>query len=137
MNTLFRQKGPRELVDTLAVAAAVLASIAMIRLATGSTAVTLAYAGGLVVLALTAFAAARRRPPAVTAGEGAFPDWSVTVAAIEQPGVAIAITDRANRLVCVRIRSSRWAARWPSSPRPILPAISLAIRQRVSSRASG
>src|SRR3546814_15689807 len=26
--------------------------------------------------------------------------WSVTVAAIEQPGESIAITDRANRLVC-------------------------------------
>src|SRR5690606_23315547 len=80
----------------------------MIRLATGSTAVTLAYAGGLVVLALTAFAAARRRPPAVTAGEGAFPDWSVTVAAIEQPGVAIAITDRANRLVCANAAFELW-----------------------------
>jgi two-component system cell cycle sensor histidine kinase/response regulator CckA len=40
----------RRLVDTLAVAAAVLASIAMIRLVTGSLPVTLAYAGGLVVL---------------------------------------------------------------------------------------
>jgi hypothetical protein len=55
------QAGSRGLVDTLAVAAAVLASIAMIRLVTGSLPVTLAYAGGLVVLGLVAFAAARRR----------------------------------------------------------------------------
>ena len=55
------QGGSRGLVDSLAVAAAVLASIAMIQLVTGSTPVTLAYAGGLVVLGLIAFAASRRR----------------------------------------------------------------------------
>ena len=43
------------LVDTLAVAAAVLASVALIQLVTGSAPVTLAYAGGLAVLGLCAF----------------------------------------------------------------------------------
>ena len=117
MSALFRQSGSRGLVDTLAVAAAVLASIAMIRLATGSSAVTLAYAGGLVVLALTAFAAARRRPAPVDAAHGAFPDWSVTVAAIEQPGMAIAITDRANRLVCASAAFELWFGSTFAPPR--------------------
>lgn len=36
------------------------------------------------------------------------PDWSVTVAAIEQPGVAIAITDRANRLTCANGAFVEW-----------------------------
>jgi two-component system cell cycle sensor histidine kinase/response regulator CckA len=90
----------RRMSDTLAVAAAVLVSIALIQLVTGSGMVTLAYAGGLVVLGLIAFAAGRTRPAAAVAGESALPDWSVTVAAIGQAGTAIAITDRANRLVC-------------------------------------
>src|SRR5690606_14556213 len=90
-----REPGP--IGDSLVVAAAVLASIAAIRLITGSTAVTVAYAGGLAVLGLVAYAAGRRRATPAPTSESAPPDWSVTVAAIEQPGVAIAITDRANR----------------------------------------
>ena len=106
----------RRLVDTLAVAAAVLASVAMIRLVTGSTAVTLAYAGGLAVLGLVAFAAARRRPAPIAA-ESAMPDWSVTAAAIAQPGVALAITDRANRLVCANAAYELWFGSSHAPPR--------------------
>ncbi len=36
------------------------------------------------------------------------PDWSVTVAAIERPGVAVAITDRANRLACANQAYVEW-----------------------------
>jgi two-component system, cell cycle sensor histidine kinase and response regulator CckA len=107
----------RGLVDTLAVAAAVLASIAMIRLVTASLPVTLAYAGGLVVLGLVAFAAARRRAAPDVVAEGSLPDWSVTVAAIEQPGVAIAITDRANRLVCASAAYELWFGSSHAPPR--------------------
>ena len=98
--SLVIEQGSRRRVDTLAVAAAVVASIAMIQLVTDSAPVTLAYAGGLVVLGLVALAAGRRRAVPATGADGALPDWSVTVAAIEQPGIAVAITDRANRLVC-------------------------------------
>jgi len=113
----FGQEPSRRLVDTLAVAAAVLASIALIELVTGSLPVTLAYAGGLVVLGLIAFAAARRRTGAGEGAEGAFPDWSVTVAAIEQPGLAIAITDRANRLVCANAAYELWFGSSHAPPR--------------------
>ncbi|MEM1051404.1 MAG: response regulator [Pseudomonadota bacterium] len=61
------------------------------------------YASGLIVLSLCAFAAERfSKAPVLT--EIAAPDWSVTVAAIEKQGAsvdeAVAITDRANRMVC-------------------------------------
>src|SRR5690606_27787484 len=59
----------------------------------------------------------RRRAAPVTAAEGAPPDWSVTVAAIEQPGVAIAITDRANRLVCANAAFELWFGSGHAPPR--------------------
>jgi two-component system cell cycle sensor histidine kinase/response regulator CckA len=89
----------------------------MIQLVTRSTPVTLAYAGGLVVLGLIAFAAARRRPSPVAEADGGVPDWSVTVAAIEQPGLAIAITDRASRLVCANAAYELWFGSSHAPPR--------------------
>ena len=108
---------PRGLVDTVVVAVAVLASVVAIRLITGSTTVTLAYTGGLAVLGAIAFAAGRRRARPAAIAEGAPPDWSVTVAAIEQPGVAIAITDRANRLVCANAAYELWFGSGHAPPR--------------------
>src|SRR3990170_7999595 len=105
------------LVDTLAVAAAVLASIALIQLVTGSAPVTLAYAGGLAVLGLTAFAAGRRRTAPADSVDGVVPDWAVTSAAIEQPGVALAITDRANRMVCANAAYELWFGSAHAPPR--------------------
>ncbi len=110
------ERQPRGFVDTLIVGAAVLASVVAIRLITGSTAVTLAYAGGLAVLGAIAFAVGRRRTAPATV-DGATPDWSVTVAAIEQPGVAIAITDRANRLVCANAAYELWFGSGHAPPR--------------------
>jgi len=111
------QQGSRSLIDTLAVAAAVLASIAMIQLVTRSAPVTLAYAGGLVVLGLVAFSAGRRQPAASATSDNAEPDWAVTVAAIEHPGMAVAITDRANRLVCANAAFELWFGSSHAPPR--------------------
>ncbi len=44
------------------------------------------------------------------------PDWSVTVAAIEQPGLAVAITDRANRLTCANRTYHEWFADGAAPP---------------------
>ena len=107
----------RGLVDSLAITAAVLVSIALIHLITGNPVVTLAYAGGLTVLGLVAFAAGRARPRLQGAEQTAVPDWSVTVAAIEQPGIAIAITDRANRLVCANAAFELWFGSSHAPPR--------------------
>jgi two-component system cell cycle sensor histidine kinase/response regulator CckA len=110
-------KQSRGLIDGLTVAAAVLASIAVIQLASGNSTVTLAFAGGLTVLGLIAFAAARFQAAPLQALDAAGPDWSVTVAAIEQPGQAVAITDRANRLVCANAAFELWFGSGQAPPR--------------------
>jgi len=115
--SLLSRKTPGRVADSLAVAAAALASIALVQTATGSLAVTLSFAGGLVVLSLIAFAAARGNPAARPAEVPGMPDWSVTVAAIEQPGIAVAITDRANRLVCANAAFELWFGSSHAPPR--------------------
>jgi two-component system cell cycle sensor histidine kinase/response regulator CckA len=115
--SLLAERSPGRLGDTLAVAAAALASIALVQFVTGSLTVTLAFAGGLVVLGLIAFAAARGNPVARVADAAAMPDWSVTVTAIEQPGIAVAITDRANRLVCANAAFELWFGSSNAPPR--------------------
>ena len=109
----------RSLTDAIAIAAAVLASVVLVQFATDNAIVTLAYAGGVVVLALAAFMAGRHRQPRADRIEASAPDWAVTVAAIEQPGLAIAITDRANRLVCANAAYEMWFG--SSNPPPRLP----------------
>jgi Signal transduction histidine kinase len=117
MKSLAAPRGPHGVVDRLAVAAAILVSAALIQLVVGSAAVTLAYLGGLAVLGLLAYSAARRRAAPVEDADGATPDWSVTVAAIEQPGMAIAVTDRANRLVCANTAYELWFGSSHAPPR--------------------
>ncbi len=60
---------------------------------------TLAYAGGVIMLLLGFVLFERRGGPAEGVA-AAIPDWTVTVAAIEHGDEAVAISDRANRLVC-------------------------------------
>nr|WP_241557424.1 response regulator [Croceibacterium ferulae] len=90
--------------EWLALAAAVAASLALLHYATGSFLLVSAYAGGLLTLGVLAWVLLRRRLEQPATGEVLLPDWSVTAGAIEVDGVesgaAIAITDRANRLVC-------------------------------------
>lgn len=86
-----------------AVGAALLLSASLIFAITSSPVMAGAYIGGLIVLLLGAFAV-ERFTGVTEQAEIATPDWSVTVAAIESENdavpQAIAITDRANRLVC-------------------------------------
>lgn len=78
---------------------ALVASALAVWLASGTILLAVAYAGGLATLLLLALVLNRSRP-AVDGDALAPPDWSVAVAAIERRDMAIAITDRANRLVC-------------------------------------
>ncbi len=103
--------------DTLVIAAAALVSAALVQFATSSLAVTVAYAGGLVVLGLVAFTAARNNRGSREVEAQAMPDWSVTVTAIEQAGIAVAITDRANRLVCANAAFELWFGSSHAPPR--------------------
>ena len=100
----------------IAIAVALVASLVLVQFVTGSLAVTAAFAGGVVVLGLVALAAGRlrRAPAAATERE---PDWSVTLAAIEQPDIAVAITDRANRLVCANSAYREWFGLASAPPR--------------------
>ena len=79
--------------------AALFISAVVLFFATSSWLVALAFvlAAGVLLGGVVLYDRVRAAP----AGEGqAAPDWSVTVAAIERAGEAIAITDRANRMVC-------------------------------------
>ncbi len=80
-------------------AAALFVSAGVLWLATREPALVLSYALGLGVLLIGVFTfdSMRAEP---TAHIETLPDWTVTIAAIEEAGEAVAITDRANRLVC-------------------------------------
>ncbi|MDA9918281.1 response regulator [Erythrobacter sp.] len=84
-----------------ALGAGLLHSAVVLFVVTSDWAVTLAFALGLAVLLGGIFVFDRMQTHPEAAGDTA-PDWAVTFAAIDgdQSGSAIAITDRANRLVC-------------------------------------
>ena len=90
-----------------ALAGALVISAALIWLASGEAIAMIAFVGGIAVFLAAGLAIARMRPVG-KAEEVATPDWSVTVAAIERPGEAVAIVDRANRLVCANTAFSDW-----------------------------
>ena len=85
-----------------AIGGALVLSAAVLFAATGSWLVALAFflASGVLLGGVVMLDRMREAP----AAEGpAAADWSVTVAAIERAGEAIAITDRANRMVCANL----------------------------------
>jgi two-component system cell cycle sensor histidine kinase/response regulator CckA len=90
-----------------ALGAAVAVSIVLVWITSGDIVTPIAFTGGLSVFLAAGFVFARMRSP-VAAENIPTPDWSVTVAAIERPGEAVAIVDRANRLVCANTAYSEW-----------------------------
>ncbi|QZP09835.1 response regulator [Caenibius sp. WL] len=93
--------------DAMLVGAALLASVALIWFVTGSGTAALAYGGGLLVLGGLAYMFSRpRAAPAPV--DFALPDWSVTMTAIERGDCGVAITDKANRLVCANRTYIDW-----------------------------
>lgn len=78
---------------------ALILSALAVWLASGIAVLAVVYAGGLATLLLLGLVVSRNRPDR-DSDALAPPDWSVTVAAIERRDMAVAITDRANRLVC-------------------------------------
>jgi two-component system cell cycle sensor histidine kinase/response regulator CckA len=97
MNALGGSRGP--VTGALIVGAALIVSILLLWLVTGEVLVAAAYGGGLIALSALVIGFSRRRADPLVQ-EFPLPDWSVTVAAIEADGAAVAITDRANRMVC-------------------------------------
>jgi len=92
------------------------ASLGIVELASHSPVATAAFGGGVVALG-ACLRALLRHPPTSTAEEFAPPDWSVTVAAIEQPDCAVAVTDRAARLVCANKLYESWFGAGYAPPR--------------------
>ena len=103
---------------------ALIASLALLWFATGQAVILAAFVGGVAVLGLVAWLAARPRA-VVSEVEYAIPDWSVTVAAITRDDAAIAITDRAGRLVCANPLYETWFTAGHAPPRLALDNASL------------
>ena len=86
---------------------ALLASAAIMWFITEEIVLVAAFALGLIVILAGVFAFQRMQVAPATQ-ELAAPDWSITVAAMERPDVAIAVTDRANRLTCASQDFAAW-----------------------------
>jgi two-component system cell cycle sensor histidine kinase/response regulator CckA len=106
----------RGAVDWLLVAGALVASLVLIWAITREPLVVAAYGAGLVVLGGVVHALSLNRP-AAKVQEFSLPDWSVTVTAIDNPGLGVAIIDRAGRLVCANPRYEEWFGAAHSPPR--------------------
>jgi len=102
--------------DWLMVGGALVLSAALLWFITREMLVVGAFAGALTVFGALGLAVSRRRP-ALREPELALPDWSVTVTAIDQPDMAIAVTDRAGRLVCANARFEEWFGAAYAPPR--------------------
>ncbi|MBC2666498.1 response regulator [Novosphingobium flavum] len=111
--------------DWLAVGAGFAASAAVLWLVTGDPLATTGFAGGTLALGGLGLALSRRRPDAAEA-EWALPDWSVTFAAIDREDAAVAITDRAGRLVCANPLHETWFGMSAAPPRLPLDQAALA-----------
>ena len=82
-------------------------SVVLLWLIADSSLVAAAYAGALLCFIVLGLLIGRARANAEVE-PATVPDWTVTVAAIEDPSRAIAVTDRANRLVCANSRYDEW-----------------------------
>jgi two-component system cell cycle sensor histidine kinase/response regulator CckA len=118
----------------LALGAALLASFALLWFVTRQPVVLAGFAAGLLALAGIAWSLVPRRAVEREA-EFALPDWSVTVAAIERPDVAIAIIDRAGRLVCANPRFEEWFGAGHAPPR--LPVDNASLERLAKAGRSG
>ena len=105
--------------ERLVMAGALAGSAALVWIATQQWLAVLVFAAGIGALGALAWSLARTSAKPAEA-EYALPDWSVTVAAIDRSDCAVAITDRAGRLVCANPRFETWFGIAHAPPR--LPA---------------
>ena len=74
-------------------------------------------AGGFAAVTVSGFALiwfARRLFPAVEIDQSVIMDWTVTRAAAEAAGIAIAVTDRTGRIVCASDQYGEWFPGYPT-----------------------
>src|SRR6188768_51891 len=110
------ERGRHNLTAWILGLAAVAVSMGVIWLATRELPVVLGFGGGVLALGGLALSLARRAPPLAPV-ELALPDWSVTVAAIARPDAAVAIIDRAGRMVCANPLFEEWFGVGHAPPR--------------------
>jgi two-component system cell cycle sensor histidine kinase/response regulator CckA len=115
-------------------------SVAAIFLVTGDAVLTVFFTCGVALLLAGVFAFERLRVAPVEQ-HSAVTDWSVTLAAIEgegsadpagPPGVAIAITDRANRFVCANSSFAQGFGLASAPPQLALPRDGLEAMTRMA-----
>ena len=110
--------------ERLLLGAGLVVSLALVWAVSGNPLLTIGYAAGLLALGGLGWALLRPRTAAQEI-EHALPDWSVTVAAIDHPDLAVAITDRAGRLVCANPCYETWFGIGSAPPRLPVNAASL------------
>lgn len=92
---------------------AALLSAVLVFVALGDWIVAAGFSAAVVGLAGLAYAV-RPAAPAVIAARESPPDWSITRAAANSAGLAVAVTDRAGRLVCASDLYGEWFTGWPA-----------------------
>ena len=102
--------------SALPLGAGLLGSLALVWLVSRSALLTGTFAAALLALGALAWVLLRPRPVEREV-EHALPDWSVTVAAIDRPDTAVAIIDRAGRLVCANPCYEQWFTTNSAPPR--------------------
>ena len=112
--------------ERLVLGAAILASLVIVWFATRQPVALAGFAAGLGAFAAIAWVLTRKSPAQAEAVE-AVPDWSVTVTAIDRSDSAIAVTDRAGRLVCANPLYERWFTAAFAPPR--LPVASASLER--------
>ncbi|BEU99899.1 response regulator [Novosphingobium olei] len=93
--------------DFAAIALGILASAGLLWWVSGEAVAAIAFLSGIVLVGALVLAVLRLRPEAEVP-DFAAPDWSVTFTAIDRDDEAVAITDRAGRLVCASTRYMEW-----------------------------
>lgn len=102
--------------DWLALCGGLVASAVILWLATRELSLVAVFTFGVLVLGGLALVM-MRGPAEAREADIAVPDWSVTVAAIQRPDMAVAITDRAGRLVCANTLYEDWFGAGSAPPR--------------------
>ncbi|MFM5948631.1 MAG: response regulator [Novosphingobium sp.] len=110
--------------ERLVLGGAVLSSAVLVWFASREVVAVAAFLAGLAALGAIAWVLTRQ-PAAKAEVEVAMPDWSVTVAAIDRGDAAIAITDRAGRLVCANPLYEKWFTAAHAPPRLAVDNVSL------------
>jgi len=110
--------------DAAILALALAASLAAIWFIAGDPLVVAGFGAGVITLGSLALLWLREVPDQEKQ-DFALPDWSVTVAALDRQDLAVAITDRAQRLVCANGLYQEWFGVHDAPPRLKADAASL------------